>query len=1061
MSEQHATDGAIEADDPELVEALDSFLGWVAETSKSGMHYELPSLPSDPGIEPGTVLGDFELVRRLGMGGMSVVFEARQRSMLGRRVAVKVVRNVLGARDLTERFRREVTTIADLDHPGIVPIVAADVEAGTPYYAMKFVEGVSAADLVGELKGRADSPRTTAEVRAFLEHAVSRGPNTDAEHGSDSVWEESYLRWIARLGLQLAEALQYAHEHGVVHRDVKPGNVMITARGGPVLVDFGLASTDDDASLTRTGEFLGTLAYASPEQARGEPVDTRADVYSLGATLYELVALRRPFDARNRRELRRRIEEDDPPSLGSGVPADLRTILWCALSRSPGKRYQAPGAMARDLRAFLSGSPIEARPPSRFARMLHMVRRYPRLATGVAAVAMVLAGSRTWDHVEARATVRRGLRQFEESLAEQERQAAAISEFTRLGLLRPPPTTSIADLDVLRDEMDARRSRIETTYREAETKLRAAFRFVSDHGPARRGLARLYAARLALALAEFDDVLRPQELERWERELQVFDDGEYAPLLEDGGWVSLRCAQPNAAVEITRNDSTESAPRYDGDLPLVRLPLQEGSYTARVRAAGHAAAALPFLVRRTACYDAAGAGPNRELSISLLRPGDIPAGFDYIPGGETLVQDDPPRWDFVASFLMQRFEVTNGDLAGWYTPSQRKLLGAISTMEGEGEYPERPARGMKIDSLGPIARGLTQVLTPHPPDWYCDLPTVAEWMRAARGADGRRFPWGDRFERGNSANYMASEHFGKDPTPAEVGRNEGDVSPFGTRDMAGSVAEVTRNAAYPIPGHRIVCGGSYRSYRRDQLAVTFRREYAYSEQNPEIGFRTAWRPLPPWFLSGDEPPAVFADDFDRPDGAAVGAGWLEFKGVPFAEETNPHEGEDCFLEGGKLVGRGGMGDHSESSLAVHRIHVDERGYTVHAVIQGSAAIGPCKHSFGVRVLESLFPGQVRSLELSIGLDGGRTINFSDQRDSPLLQTDAHEAPTGPYHFELRVRGRQAEGRVWRVGEDRPADTELVTTLPVPDFLPRYVGFNAATYVGIRIEVDDVRVEPGP
>lgn len=159
------------------------------------------------------MLGDYELVRRLGVGGMGVVFEARQRNVLGRRVALKVLRTTLETEELSLRFQREVAAVAALDHPGIVPIVDARVDAGTPYYVMKLVEGVSAAGIIRELKGSSRPPVETATVRRFIERFIadsSDGRERPSSHeGVESSWEEHYLRWVARIGLQLAEALQY------------------------------------------------------------------------------------------------------------------------------------------------------------------------------------------------------------------------------------------------------------------------------------------------------------------------------------------------------------------------------------------------------------------------------------------------------------------------------------------------------------------------------------------------------------------------------------------------------------------------------------------------------------------------------------------------------------------------------------------------------------------------------------------------------------------------------------------------------------------------------------
>lgn len=304
-------------------------------------------------------LGEFRILRELGRGGMGVVYEAEQLS-LKRRVALKVLRfGGLADADALQRFQREAETVAGLHHTNIVPIHAVGCENGVHYYAMQFIEGQSLAVLL-------PTPRAANEV--------------------------------AHWGLQAAEALTYAHQRGVIHRDVKPSNLLLDAQGIVWLTDFGLARRADEVALTVTGVLLGTPRYMSPEQAAAlkQPVDQRSDIYSLGATLYELVTGQPVFDADTPQGVLLQIlnaEPTPPRQVRPQLPRDLETIILKCLAKEPGRRYASAQALADDLRAFGDGRAIQARRPSlveRGGRWVRQQRRSVSLAAAAAAIAAVV-----------------------------------------------------------------------------------------------------------------------------------------------------------------------------------------------------------------------------------------------------------------------------------------------------------------------------------------------------------------------------------------------------------------------------------------------------------------------------------------------------------------------------------------------------------------------------------------------------------------------------------------------------------------------------------------------
>ena len=353
-------------------------------------------------------LGDFRLLREIGRGGMGVVYEAEQIS-LRRRVALKVLPFASGvdSRQL-QRFLNEAAAAAHLHHSHIVPVFAVGSERGVHYYAMQFIEGQSLATLIAEMRENAPSPPGTPGGEGRSEggtppHASTpspqpsppeyrvRGGSTSttplaALSTEQSLRSRHFFHRVAVIGKQAAEALEYAHQMGVIHRDIKPANLLIDARGEVWIADFGLAQFQSQAGLTMTGELLGTLRYVSPEQAMAKRgvVDHRTDIYSLGATLYELLTLRPVFDGSDRHALLRQIgfdEPESPRSLDASIPVELETILLKSLAKNPVERYGTAQELANDLGRFLEDKPILAKRPTLRERIVKWSRRHKAVVT--------------------------------------------------------------------------------------------------------------------------------------------------------------------------------------------------------------------------------------------------------------------------------------------------------------------------------------------------------------------------------------------------------------------------------------------------------------------------------------------------------------------------------------------------------------------------------------------------------------------------------------------------------------------------------------------------------
>ena len=393
--------------------------------------------PSNSGTDPRRFegpmperLGDYRIIRELGRGGMGIVYEAVQES-LGRHVALKVLcfdRKM--ERVQLIRFRREAKVAALLHHTNIVPVFFVGEDDGVHYYAMQYIRGqglhlvlrevarrrrdagesgrlpdveaesksvsLAARLLMGEPPTPASRPEPGTDLTAvagrpgeshvtIASSTLDEGPSPDWPSSPSSILgasEAPYYRGVARVGIQVAEALAHAHHHGVVHRDIKPANLLLDLAGTVWVTDFGLARAEGSEELTNPGDVVGTLRYMAPERFRGV-ADPRGDVYSLGVTLYEMLTLKPAFEAYHRVQLIHTILHQEPPKPREHdrqIPGDLETIVLKAMAKNPADRFEDARAMASELRRFLDGRPIQSRRPSMAERLWRWSRRNPAVA---------------------------------------------------------------------------------------------------------------------------------------------------------------------------------------------------------------------------------------------------------------------------------------------------------------------------------------------------------------------------------------------------------------------------------------------------------------------------------------------------------------------------------------------------------------------------------------------------------------------------------------------------------------------------------------------------------
>jgi len=339
-------------------------------------------------------LGDYRVRRELGRGGMGVVYEAEQLSMR-RRVALKVLYPSITSSDkAVRRFRREARAAGRLHHTNIVPVHTLGNDGGTWFYAMELVEGSSLDRVLKQMRELGDEPGEE-HVSILYASGAERPPEPPTSTAnlvdSDTGSHAYYLR-IARMFAEVADALELAHSQGTVHRDIKPSNIMLGTDGTLKVMDFGLAQTRADGpAMTMTGELLGTPIYMSPEQAMAKRIglDHRTDIYSLGATIYEVVTLRPPFEGKTPEALYSQIITKEPvrPRRHNGrIPRDLETIILKAIEKDRDSRYATAGAFARDLRAFADGAAVKARRIGPHERAWRVVKRHRALSAALAGV---------------------------------------------------------------------------------------------------------------------------------------------------------------------------------------------------------------------------------------------------------------------------------------------------------------------------------------------------------------------------------------------------------------------------------------------------------------------------------------------------------------------------------------------------------------------------------------------------------------------------------------------------------------------------------------------------
>ncbi len=734
-------------------------------------------------LGPGKILGRYKIIRRIGRGGMGVVYEALD-SVLKRKVALKVLRDDVVDATLARRFEREALTAARLKHPHIVTLYEAGVIDDIRFLAMELVRGASLSDWI------VASNLTVDRKVEILE--------------------------------EVARAVEYAHSRGVVHRDLKPGNIMLDEEARPMIMDFGLARLIGDVThLSRKGAMLGTPSYMAPEQITGSgSIDGRTDIYALGVMMYELLGNRMPFEGGNVQEICRKIIETDPAPI-PGLPRELEAIRAKAMARDRMARYSTAGELADELRRYREGEPVQVCPPSLLQSLKRTVRRHRVASTGIAALLLAgILGTLFFVWFEARQEIARADRLLSDAADARQRH-----EELRLQLAELNEEIREAEEDLEprspKEEKEAvwkwKRERKELRSELLRTEARIVGFFIaalSHDERAAEEMLKFYWMRLLQTQAEGD--ISSAEMYQ-ESMRQMAEDRGYPfwiRILDSGGKVEIDSTPRADSIDIFLLTENSAGPggqvevRRNVSLPFRDDALDPGPYLFLLRKAGYPELRLPVLVSL---------GKEVKINARLLSADQIGEGFIHVPAGP-FISGDPgaylgmPRRPsvFVDDFIIGRHEVTRAgyvqflnhlvrtgkhDLAHVHLPYEvmengrlhKKMFLHDHQAESDfrlaaGLHAQAPVTSLPWDSAVAYAEWLSK----ETGERY-RLPTGLEWEKAARGVDGRTFAWGEFFDWEFMNGYYTRER----PGVVAVGSYPLDRSPYGLYDVGGNAAEWT------------------------------------------------------------------------------------------------------------------------------------------------------------------------------------------------------------------------------------------------------------------------------
>lgn len=730
----------------------------------------------------------YQIVGILGQGGMGIVYEAVQQK-LNRRVALKLLPRVVGSahRALVQRFRREATAAAKLHHSNIVPIYDFGESHAGYYYAMEILDGQSLGQIIKRVASFDTPIASPTEIAALVgvgetfstEHLVGMGETTDSSGqrpphvdtsshspsrsstGKSRLYYYQVAKWVADIG----DALHYAHLKGMIHRDVKPANIMVCRDGRVVLVDFGLVKESGDESVTMTGSLLGTYRYMSPEQigAKRIRVDARTDVYSLGMTLYEMLTLQAAFTAVEQSELLGQIlwrEPVPPKKIAPSVPVDLQTICLKAVQKSPAERYASAGDMAEDLRQFLGDMPIKARPVGWMGRAARFLRRHP-LATGLSSLILVLAVVLGFvavllDKEKARSDRERVDRikaEGKQLAAEEQRINESLGKAWELGRNREWKRAAAAYREVLAEHPENVRALIQFAYLKKDQ-----FYEDGDERQLEEGLALAERAILldpARPGAWNAKIIALRELGRYPEALQACDlapqegSNAWAILVNKGGMLAAMGDLTSAEAVLTKSIRLAvEAEKNPGFLPwrnlaAIQLALSNpAAWDTLQEAQSHTSEVKPGIL-----------GLRAQMRLQLESQHDPELALDDAVAANQMVGENHRQADIIRALALARLR------HGEYDRAAKAAQRALQISDGTDDY-ARLIQAVALARQGDVEeatrlRSLMKVRpssTPSPQPGSCTLESRLLWCHTQADLDGLFQELSDILSTSNSSN---------------------------------------------------------------------------------------------------------------------------------------------------------------------------------------------------------------------------------------------------------------------------------------------------------------------